>query len=105
MVPSLAFVGGLVVDSRRSKFHVPDPNLAITYCTYLIHYFVVLSIITMFCQGIEIHYEVINRFASLLHSSIKFGTLKDNVAVLNKVRVKFVFYCIIDFCLLFTEVK
>ena len=27
MVPSLAFVGGLVVDSRRSKFHVADPIL------------------------------------------------------------------------------
>ena len=27
MVPNLAFVGGLVVDSRRSKFHVADPNL------------------------------------------------------------------------------
>ena len=26
MVPSLAFVGGLVVDSRRSKFHVADPT-------------------------------------------------------------------------------
>ena len=25
MIPSLAFVGGLVVDSRRSKFHVADP--------------------------------------------------------------------------------
>ena len=26
MVPSLAFVGGLVVDSRRLKFHVADPT-------------------------------------------------------------------------------
>ena len=26
MVPSLAFVGSLVVDSQRSKFHVADPN-------------------------------------------------------------------------------
>ena len=26
MVPSLAFVGGLVVDSWRSKFHVADPT-------------------------------------------------------------------------------
>ena len=27
MVPSLAFVGGLVVDPRRSKFHVADPTI------------------------------------------------------------------------------
>ena len=30
MVPSLAFVGGLVVVSRRSKFHVADPTLVST---------------------------------------------------------------------------
>ena len=29
MVHSLAFVGGLVVDFRRSKFHVVDPNLVL----------------------------------------------------------------------------
>ena len=29
MIPSLAFVGGLVVDSRRSKFHVADPTLVV----------------------------------------------------------------------------
>ena len=27
MVPNLAFVGALVVDSRRSKFHVADPTI------------------------------------------------------------------------------
>ena len=29
MVPSLAFVGSLVVDSQRSKFHVADPTVGI----------------------------------------------------------------------------
>ena len=29
MVPSLAFVGGLVVDSRRSLFHFADPKFGI----------------------------------------------------------------------------
>ena len=33
MVPSLAFVGGLVVDSRRSKFQVADPTLGLKILT------------------------------------------------------------------------
>jgi len=40
--------------------------------------------------------------------SVKFGTLRDTVilwCLINKVVVKFVFYCVIDICLFFTKLR